>query len=48
MDGDVEGGKIDAVAVDLADVELFFYLADVGGGDAVGGAPDSGGGFWVL
>jgi hypothetical protein len=33
---------LDAVAVDLADVEVFFHFGDVGGWDAVGCAPDSG------
>ena len=33
---------MDAVAVDFADVEVGFYFCDVGGGDAVGGAPNEG------
>lgn len=44
----VEGRVLNAIPVDLADVEVFFHLGDVGGGDAVGGAPDAGGGCWVL
>lgn len=45
---DLEGRVLDAVAVDLADVEVFFYFGDVGAGDSVGGAPDSGWGCGML
>ena len=44
----LEGCVLDAVAVDLPDVEIFFYFRDVVGGDAVGCAPDSGWGGGVL
>jgi hypothetical protein len=44
----VEGRVLDAVAVDFADVEVFFHFGDVAGGDAVGCAPDSGWGCGVL
>jgi hypothetical protein len=37
----VEGRVLDRVAVDFADVEVFFHLGDVDGWDAVGCAPDS-------
>ena len=37
----VEGRVLDGVAVDLADVEVFFHFGDVAGWDAVGCAPDS-------
>lgn len=40
--GGREGRVLDAVAVDLADVEVGLHGGDVGGGDAVGGAPDYG------
>lgn len=36
-----EGRVLDAVAVDLADVEVLFDFCDVRGGDAVGGSPDT-------
>jgi hypothetical protein len=45
---DLEGRVLDAVSVDLADVEVFFHFGDVLGGDAVGCAPDSGWGGGVL
>ena len=44
----VEGRVLDGVAVDLADVEVFFHFGDVGGWDAVGCAPDSRGCGGVL
>lgn len=44
----VEGRVLDAVAVDLADVEIFFHFGDMARGDAVGCAPDSGWGCGVL
>ena len=44
----VEGRVLDAVAIDLADVEVLFHFGDVAGGDAVGCAPDSGWGCGVL
>jgi hypothetical protein len=37
----VERCVLDRVAVDLADVEVFFHFGDVDGWDAVGCAPDS-------
>ena len=39
----VEGRVLDRVAVDFADVEVFFHFGDVAGWDPVGCAPDSGG-----
>jgi len=39
---DVEGGKVDGVAVYFAYVEVLLHFGDMGGGDVVGGAPD----FW--
>ena len=44
----VEGRVLDAVAVDLADVEVLFHFGDVARGDAVGCAPDPGWGGGVL
>lgn len=44
----VEGRVLDAVAVDLADVEVLFHFGDVARGDAVGCAPDSRWGGGVL
>lgn len=46
--GSLEGGVLDAVAVDFADVEVFFDFWDVGGGDAVGCSPGTGWGGGVL
>lgn len=48
MYGNVKGGKVDAVAVDLADVEILAYLVDMYGWDAVGGTPDLRRGRGVL
>lgn len=39
---------VDGVAIDLADVEVFFHFGDVGRWDMIGGAPDFGGGFGML
>lgn len=44
----MEVGVLDAVPVDLADVEVGFDFGDVAGGDVVGGAPDAGRGGGVL
>ena len=44
----MEGRVLNTIPVDLADVEVGFHFGDVGGGDAVGGAPDAGGGGGVL
>jgi hypothetical protein len=44
----VEGRVLDGVAIDFADVEVFFHFGDVAGWDAVGCAPDSGGCGGVL
>ena len=44
----VEGRVLNAVAVDLADVEVLFHFGDVARGDAVGCAPDSRWGGGVL
>lgn len=44
----VEGRVVDRVAVDLANVEVFFDLGDAGGEDAVGDAPDALGGRGVV
>lgn len=44
----MECGKVDAVAVYLADVELFFDFADVDGWDAICSAPDTRRGFGML
>jgi hypothetical protein len=41
----MEGGKLNAVAVNLADVEVFTHFGDFGGGYVVGDAPDAFGGF---
>lgn len=38
--GGVEGGVVDAVPVDLPDVEVLFYLAHLFWHDPVRGAPD--------
>lgn len=46
--GRVEGGVVDAVAVDLADVEVVLHLGDLVGLDAVGDAPDAVGGGVVV
>jgi hypothetical protein len=35
-----KGRVVDCVAVDFANVEIFFSFLDVGGGDAVGYTPD--------
>jgi hypothetical protein len=37
----VERRELDAVPVDLADVEVLAHLGDVRGGDVVCGAPDA-------
>jgi hypothetical protein len=37
----MERRKLYAVAVDLADVEVFSDFRDLGGGDVVCGAPDA-------
>ena len=37
----VEGRVLDGIAVDFADVEVFFHFGDVDGWDTVGCAPDS-------
>lgn len=37
----MEGSKLDTVAVYFADVEVGADGGDVGGGDVVGGAPDT-------
>ena len=47
-DGRVEGRVLDAVPVDLADVEVFFHFGHAGRGDAVCGAPDARWGARVL
>lgn len=44
----MERCELDAVAVDLADVEVFSDFLDVGGRDVVCCAPDFGGGDVVL
>lgn len=44
----VEGRVLDAVAVDLPDVQVFFHFGYVARGDAVGCAPDFGRGAGVL
>lgn len=41
MRGGVEGRELDAVPVDLADVEVLSDFCDFGGGDVVCGAPDA-------
>ena len=43
--GGLEGRELDAVPVDLADVEVLAHFGDFGGGDVVCGAPDALGGF---
>ena len=40
--GRVERRILDAVAIDLADVEIFFDFCNMLGGNAVGGPPDTG------
>ena len=44
----MESGVLDAVAVDLADVEVGLRFCNVGGWDPVCSAPDTGGGCCVL
>lgn len=44
----VEGRVVDRVAVDLANVEVFFDLGDAEGEDAVGDAPDALGGRCMV
>lgn len=44
----VEGRVLNAVAVNLPDIEVFFHFRDVARGDAVGCAPDSWWGGCVL
>jgi hypothetical protein len=41
----VEGRELYAVAVDLADIEVFSHFSDVGSWDVVCGAPDARSGF---
>ena len=47
-DGRVERGVLDAISVDLADIEVFFHFGHAGGGNAVCGAPDARWGAGVL
>ena len=43
--GGLERRELDAVPVDLADVEVLAHFGDLGGGDVVCGAPDALGGL---
>lgn len=43
----MEGGELDRVAVDLAEVEVGAHACNVRSGNVVGCAPDAGRG-WVL